>query len=53
VRAPITIDGGAALRGDLDLLVQRGIIPERAKLTGQPAENLREEWEAFKVSWTR
>jgi hypothetical protein len=53
VRAPLTPDHGAALRGDIDRLVQRAIIPERARAVGQPPEVLRAEWEAFKERWNR
>src|SRR5262249_27687120 len=45
VRAPLTSDHGAALRADLDRLVLRVIIPERAKLTALPAEQQRAEWD--------
>ena len=53
VRAPLAPDHGAALRGDIDRLVQRAIIPERARAIGQPAEWIREVWEAFKERWNR
>ncbi len=53
VRAPLAPDHGAALRGDLDRLVQRAIIPERARTLGQPPEALREEWEQFKAKWSK
>ena len=53
VRAPLAPDHGAALRGDIDRLVQRAIIPERARAIGQPAETIREDWEAFKEKWNR
>jgi hypothetical protein len=53
VRAPLAADHGAALRGDIDRLVQRALIPERARAVGQPPETLREEWEAFKEKWNR
>jgi hypothetical protein len=53
VRAPLAPDHGAALRGDIDRLVQRAIIPERARAIGQPAESIREAWEAFKERWNR
>jgi hypothetical protein len=53
VRAPLAPDHGAELRGDIDRLVQRAIIPERARAVGQPTEALREEWEAFKEKWNR
>jgi hypothetical protein len=53
VRAPLALDHGAALRSDLDRLMQRAIIPERARAIGQPAETLRLEWERFKERWKR
>ena len=53
VRAPLAPDHGAALRGDIDRLVQRAIIPERARAIGQPAESIRDAWEAFKERWNR
>jgi hypothetical protein len=53
VRAPLATDRGAMLRGELDRLVQRGIIPERARLRAQPAETLLMEWESFKEKWSR
>jgi len=53
VRAPLTEDHGAALRGDLDRLVQRAIIPERARATGQTPESLQEAWERFKEKWNK
>lgn len=53
VRAPLAADGGAALRADLDLLMVRGIVPDRAKALAQPAETLRTQWEQFKEKWKR
>ncbi len=53
VRALLAADHGAALRGDLDRLVQRVLVPERARLLGQPPEALREDWEQFKAKWSR
>jgi hypothetical protein len=53
VRAPLTADHGASLRGDLDRLVERAIVPERARLLAQPADLLRQEWERFKERWSR
>jgi hypothetical protein len=53
VRAPLAADRGAALQGDLERLVQRGLIPDRAKATAQPAEALRAEWEQFKERWNK
>jgi hypothetical protein len=51
VRAPLMPDRGAALRADLDRLVLRGIVPDRAKATAQTPESLRQQWEAFKRNW--
>ena len=53
VLAPMAPDHGAALRGELDRLVQRAIIPERARVLAQPPDQLRQEWEAFKGRWER
>jgi len=51
VRARLATDKGAALRADLDRLVLRAIVPDRARATAQPPETLRAEWERFKESW--
>jgi|SRR5581483_3152323 len=51
VRSPLASDGGARLRGDLDSLMQRGIVPERAKAAGVPPQRLLAEWEQFKARW--
>jgi len=53
VRAPLASDKGAALRADLDRLVQRVIIPERARLTAQPPDQLHSDWEKFKARWVK
>jgi hypothetical protein len=53
VRATLAADGGRALRDDIDALMERAIVPERAKVTAQPPETLKAEWEAFKERWTR
>ena len=53
VRAPLASDHGAELRGDLDRLVQRGIIPERARALAQPVAVLQAEWDGFKERWTK
>ena len=53
VRAPLAIDHGAELRGDLDRLVQRGLIPERARALAQPPATLQAEWDGFKERWTK
>ena len=53
VRAPIAPDRGAALRGDLDSLVERGIVPARSNLLAQPPDAVRAEWMAFKAQWNK
>jgi hypothetical protein len=53
VRAPLTPGGGATLRTDLDQLVTKAIVPERARVTGQPPETLKAEWDRFKEKWSR
>jgi len=53
VRSVLAADHGEALRTDLDDLMQRAIIPERARALGQPVEALRLEWERFKEKWKR
>ena len=52
-RAPLGVDHGAALRADLDRLMLRGIIPDRARLLGVAADGLRLDWEHFKEQWVR
>jgi hypothetical protein len=51
VRALLAVDRGEALRADLDRLVLRAIIPERARVLGHAADQLRLEWEQFKEQW--
>jgi hypothetical protein len=53
VRAPLAFDRGAALKADLDRLVERGIAPERSKRLGKPVEVLQAEWQQFKDRWER
>jgi hypothetical protein len=53
VRAPLAADGGVALRADLDQLMQRAIIPERARALAQMPETLQEQWEQFKARWVK
>jgi hypothetical protein len=54
VRAPLAADKGVALRADVDRLVLRAIIPERAKtMPGQTVQSLQQEWERFKERWKR
>lgn len=52
-RAPLASDRGESLRADLDRLMLRGILPERAKALAQPAETLRAVWERFKEKWQK
>ena len=51
VRAPLASERGAELRDDLDRLVLRALVPERARLLGQPPDLVRLEWERFKERW--
>jgi hypothetical protein len=51
VRGSLAVDRGAALRADLDRLMLIAIIPERARMLGQPAENLKLDWDKFKERW--
>lgn len=53
VRAPLARDHGTTLRRDLDVLVQKAIVPERARILGRTPESLLTEWEAFKGMWTQ
>ena len=53
VRAPLTADRGVSLRADLDRLVLRAIVPDRAKGSAQTAETLRVQWEQFKERWNK
>ena len=41
----------SALRADLDRLVLQAIVPERARVLAQPADNLQQEWDEFKARW--
>lgn len=58
LRARTAPDHGAALRADLDRLVQTAIIPERARELARPAgdpsaaaQGLTAEWERLKEQW--
>jgi hypothetical protein len=53
VRASMSTDHGTALRADIDRLVLRAIVPERAKSTAQPPELVKGEWERFKEKWRK
>jgi hypothetical protein len=56
VRSSLALDGGSALREDLDKLVTQAIIPEKSAKGSvrdrrQAAGSLSTEWEAFKRAW--
>jgi len=53
VRSALAGEHGAALRADLDRLVLRGIVPDRARATAQSPEALRAQWELFKERWKK
>ena len=53
VSAALAADGGAQLRADVDRLVTRAIVPDRAKLLGQPPQRLLADWEQFKTQWAK
>jgi hypothetical protein len=53
VRSPLAAGRATLLREDLDQLVNRAIVPERARVLGQPPETLLAEWERFKAKWGR
>jgi hypothetical protein len=53
VRAPLSPDRGAALRADLDRLMERAIVPERARALAQPPDAIRAEWNQFKARWSK
>jgi hypothetical protein len=53
VRSALESDRGDAVRADLDRLVLRAIVPDRAKATAQPPETLRTQWEDFKERWKK
>jgi hypothetical protein len=53
VRSPLTTDKGVTLREDVDRLMLRAIIPDRARVSAQSPESLRAQWEQFKERWKR
>jgi hypothetical protein len=53
VRASLAADHGAALRADIDRLVQRAVIPSRAAHVSMAPDLLVQEWELFKQRWTK
>jgi hypothetical protein len=52
LRAPLAGSQGTALRQDLDRLVQRAIVPERARARNQSVEQMLAEWGLFKERWS-
>jgi hypothetical protein len=53
VRSPMNEDRGASLRAELDALVRRSIVPQRARALALPPETLLQEWDDFTVRWGR
>lgn len=51
VRAPLSAGRAEAVRADLDQLVVRGIVPDRARALAQPVDAMRLQWEQFKERW--
>ena len=50
-RAPLIADGGTALRTDVERLVERAIVPARAKRLSLDQADVANEWTAFKAKW--
>jgi hypothetical protein len=50
-RAPLTAGGGITLRTDVERLVERAIIPARAKRLSLDQSEVASEWTAFKSKW--
>jgi hypothetical protein len=53
VRAPLADDHGTALRSELDRLVLRQIVPQRARALAQPPDAVQQQWDEFKQRWAR
>jgi hypothetical protein len=53
VRAVLASDHGEALRADIDRLMIEAIVPDRARFTALPPDQLRMEWERFKERWKK
>lgn len=53
VRSPLNADHGVELRQELDRLVMKMIVPQRARALAQPPDAVLQEWDAFKVKWAR
>ena len=51
VRAPLTDDGGETLRADIERLIERAIVPSRAKRLSIEQTVVSEEWADFKSRW--
>jgi hypothetical protein len=51
VRSGMAGDRAVKLREDLEELMQKAVIPERARIVAQPREALAAEWEKFKARW--
>jgi hypothetical protein len=50
-RAPLTADRGAALRADIERLVERAVLPARARHQGRDQAEIAKEWADFKTRW--
>lgn len=53
VRSAMAGERAAKLREDLEDLMQKAIIPERARVVAQPPETLAADWEKFKERWAK
>lgn len=53
VRAPLAADRGVSLRGELDLLVMRQIVPQRARALAQRPDAVQQQWDDFKERWAK
>jgi hypothetical protein len=53
VRAPLAADRGASLRGELDQLVMRQIVPQRARALAQAPNAVQQQWDDFKERWAK
>ena len=52
-RAALAGDRASRLREDLDALMVRAVVPERARMLAQPPETLLAQWDQFKQKWSR
>ena len=53
VRSALAGQRGKALRDDLDRLVVRALVPERARALGQTEDDILDEWRLFKERWQK